>query len=314
MGKLVLHWCPDGDAVIINHDAKVRVTLVAGLAASLSVNGYLALLTDKDILLSNRGFLTVNEGGAISFSENGQILGGGNGSDGILVTILDGASLATANLFGFNKGNANQLLGGSIAINPGNRNQPFYAPAVNYLFNGTNLQEMGTAVKQADKLTIGNPGSVMASNFLDVSEIELRPESVLDMGLYALAAGKVNHQGILFTQNDSAKPLPAGKNWMGKVVYNGDTDQTIVTGNYTDLDGAGGNRTLSPEGVIRIAGVFAAGEGNYTVKGSTVEFNGNDNQLIPTFTFYRLVISNQGNKKITAESTVVCKSVSVTNE
>lgn len=88
----------------------------------------------------------------------------------------------------------------------------------------------------------------------------------------------------------------------GTIMFNGVGSQTIPALDYYNLDGTGGNRTLSNSGDIGIAGDFTPGGGTYTVTGSTVNFNGTSTQTIPEFNFNNLnasggdrILENNGN-------------------
>jgi len=73
---------------------------------------------------------------------------------------------------------------------------------------------------------------------------------------------------------------------------------TIPALNYFDLNLTGGARVLANSGIIGIAGEFITGAGGFTVTGSTVDFNGDLDQTIPSFTFFSLLISGGGSKLI----------------
>ena len=93
--------------------------------------------------------------------------------------------------------------------------------------------------------------------------------------------GTVNGAGTLRTKSTTTIPLPAAKTWSVTVQYN-DTvnNQTIVSGNYGNLNIAGATRTLSPVGTINIAGSYTVTNAAMTTTGSTVNFNGTSNQDI----------------------------------
>jgi hypothetical protein len=78
------------------------------------------------------------------------------------------------------------------------------------------------------------------------------------------------------------------------VLYSGICNQTIAPMNYYNLSMTNGNKTLSNENVIGVAGSFIPdGSYTYTVDGSTVEFNGTSDQSISAFTFDKLVVNNK---------------------
>jgi hypothetical protein len=73
---------------------------------------------------------------------------------------------------------------------------------------------------------------------------------------------------------------------------------TIPALNYYDLNLTGGARVLANSGIIGISGEFITGAGGFTVSGSSVDFNGDLDQTIPSFTFFSLLISGGGSKLI----------------
>ncbi|MEO8171772.1 MAG: hypothetical protein ABI581_01765 [Sediminibacterium sp.] len=298
------------DVVTINANEIVTVNIAASVK-SITINGSLIFSGNRDLTIANKGSLVINNGAGVEFSAGGIIKGGGNNANGILVTINAGAALMTANPQGFVTGTGNTALTGSIAIKPGNRGAPDYDNAIHYTFNGTASQVTGNAVSNATTLTISNTAEVSATNDLIVSTLVTAAGSILDMGINTLSAGTVNHSGGLLTGNTTLSPIPAGKTWGGSVAFNSSSAQTIVDGSYNDLDGSGGNRTLSTTDTIGVAGVFIPGTGSYTVINSVFDFNGDTEQVIPVFTFDDLVMSNAGIKKIQAGILVNCQTVTV---
>jgi hypothetical protein len=131
------------------------------------------------------------------------------------------------------------------------------------------------------------------------------------MTSFQLTVTNVSHAGTLNTQNTSATPITSGKTWGGAVAYNSTSAQTIVAGNYNDLDGSNGDRTFETTGDIGIAGVFTPGAGVYSITNSTVDFNGSGSQTIPDFTFYYLKVSNAGIKYIPASTSVICQTIDI---
>jgi hypothetical protein len=95
------------------------------------------------------------------------------------------------------------------------------------------------------------------------------------------------------------------------VLYSSASSALIAAEDYYDLDGSGGDRTLSSSGTIGIGNSFTPGAGTYIVTGSTVDFNGTGSQNLPAFTFYYLDISNTGIKYIPASTIVQCQTITL---
>lgn len=110
--------------------------------------------------------------------------------------------------------------------------------------------------------------------------------------------------GFLRVRNVSATPLPAGRTWAFTVNYDSTAAQTVVAGNYSNLNLTGGNRTLSSTGVIAISGTYTPGAGTITVGTSTIEFNGSSSQTIPASSYYNLTSSSTGARTLASTGTI----------
>ncbi|MGN6645069.1 MAG: hypothetical protein ACTHJT_00955, partial [Cytophaga sp.] len=87
------------------------------------------------------------------------------------------------------------------------------------------------------------------------------------------------------------------------VEYRGSASQTIKQTDYYNLYSTGtGARVLPSSGVVGVAGDFLPGTNAFTITGSTVNFNGTDQQ-IGAFTFNNLTISGGGTKTLTGAVT-----------
>ena len=87
------------------------------------------------------------------------------------------------------------------------------------------------------------------------------------------------------------------------VEYRGSASQTIKQTNYYNLYSTGtGARVLPSSGIVGVAGDFLPGTNTFTITGSTVNFNGTDQQ-IGAFTFNNLTISGGGTKTLTGNVT-----------
>jgi len=86
--------------------------------------------------------------------------------------------------------------------------------------------------------------------------------------------------------------------------------QTITANNYANINNSGnGDRILSNTGVIGISSVFSPGSGDYTVTGSTVEFNGSAPQTIPALApsseYNNLEINNTAGVSMVADLNLI---------
>jgi hypothetical protein len=142
-------------------------------------------------------------------------------------------------------------------------------------------------------LTCSGSGDKTANGAPTVNGIlTINSGRILDLATYALAGSlTTSGTGTLKTQNTGSTPIPAGKTWSFDVQYNSGSGQTMVNGNFINLSGTGGDRTLSSTGTIAISGTFTTGAGVYTVVGSTVDFNGTSAQSLPALNFNNLSIS-----------------------
>ncbi|MCQ2959278.1 MAG: T9SS type A sorting domain-containing protein [Bacteroidales bacterium] len=87
------------------------------------------------------------------------------------------------------------------------------------------------------------------------------------------------------------------------VKYVSSGSQTVTAFPYNNLDLGTGNRVYTTEGTIKIAGNFIPSTGTNNVTGSTVEFNGN-NQNIPASEYYNLVFNNSSQARLNGNVTV----------
>jgi hypothetical protein len=167
---------------------------------------------------------------------------------------------------------------------------------------GTNQTLNGLGNKTFGNLFI-NTGVTVASNrtFLMAGNLTLTGTAILNMtgtgsAAFSSLGGFVSQSGsgTLNIASTAATPIPAAMSWAGTVVYNSNSSQTIVSGNYTNLTSSGsGARTLSTS-TIGIAGTFTPGSNSYTVTSSTIEYNGTTTQNVAGFTYNNLTISNTG--------------------
>lgn len=184
----------------------------------------------------------VNNGSTLDFGSS--ILNGATGT----FTAQSGSTLITANPQGFAATGAT----GSIQ-NTGTRT---FSTGANYTYNGSTAQQTGTGLlASVNNLTINNPAGVsMRTGALAVNGTLAIQNGFLDMGTNALtvvAANGFTGTGTLRTQNTSANPISAGKNWSGTVEFNAGTNQTIVSGTFNNLTAStGGTKTVSGAAIV----------------------------------------------------------------
>jgi hypothetical protein len=248
--------------------------IIPGKAQIISLKGsYITLLsgtvigtdsiyTDGAATFSNAGILNLS-----SINNAGSLLG-------------NGAYNISRNFF-----NSGTFSAGTSTVNYNGTTAQIVAPITYF-----NLTATGSSTKTAG-------GAITVNGTLNLAAV-----STLDLATSALSGSlaTITGTGIIKTQNVSSTPVPAGKTWTGIFQYNSSGAQTIVTGNYLDLNTTGGNRTLL-SGTTGIAGIFTPGSGTFTVTGSTVDFNGTGTQNIPAFSFNNISVSGGTIKTLTAD-------------
>lgn len=169
-------------------------------------------------------------------------------------------------------------------------NVPQAVPPVTWYnvgFSGTGL-----------KVMVGEGG---ASNVMTIE-----PGATVDMGAFTFTLSGPNDP-LVINGNGTLVPSTSVIGFTNAGAVN------IPPINYYSLYGslAGGTRTFSSSGTYGIAGTFTPGPATYNVTGSTVDFNGAGDQPIPAFTFHRLVVSNNGIKRIQPSVVVACQSIDI---
>lgn len=155
-----------------------------------------------------------------------------------------------------------------------------------------NLGFSGTGLKQM----VGEGGA---------NTMTIEPGATVDMGSFTfIISGPDN--ALVINGNGVLQPATS------LIGFTNAGNVNIPAINYYNLYGStGGPRTLSSTGVTGIAAAFTPGGGSYIVTGSTVDFNGTIDQIIPDFTFNKLIVSNAGIKKILAAVTVNCLTIDI---
>ncbi len=233
-------------------------------------------------------------GGAFTMNSSGGILRLGGGLTHTFTgtwTNTDGTlrcNTSTLNIAG-------AISGSAITFTPNNGTVNFTGASAQSIppFNYNSVGFSGTGIKT---LT----GSTTVDEVLTID-----PSSELNLGSFILNLGGI---GTPLVNNGTFTAATSTVNYTNAGAV------TIAAVDYYNLDGSGGDRTLSTTGDIGIAGVFTPGSGNYTVINSIVDFNGSAIQTIPTFTFHSLKVSNAGIKHIPASTTVACQTIDINDD
>ncbi len=153
-------------------------------------------------------------------------------------------------------------------------------------------------------LVLSNGGTKTADDDFTVNgTLTIESGVELDMETKALSGSfTTSGTGDLITSKTSSA-FTTNRTYTFTVYYNSSSSQNIIAGNYQNLNGTGGNRTLPTSGTVAVAGTFTKGSGSYTVTSSTVSFNGTT-QTIPAITFNNLTIEGSATKTASTNTTV----------
>lgn len=173
----------------------------------------------------------------------------------------------------------------------GNWNSPgeFIAgPSVT--FSGAATQTLNSPGEEFNNLAVNKPGAAMTFNSdVSVNGAFTLSGTDLNIGEHVLAlAGTVSGDGkISGAPGSSVKYLQ------------GSDGQTVLAGQYGNLEFSGFGKNLAPEVLIEISGTFSPGlSAQNTTAGSHLNFNGAD-QVIPEFPYFHLSLSGTGTKHAT---------------
>lgn len=182
-----------------------------------------------------------------------------------------------------------------------------WSQTVNYN-NATGGQTVIAGTYQ--NFTNGNTSgtNTASGNIAITNNLVLTAAGTLDLSTFLISSlgGTLTGSGSVRTANTSSTPLPINKTWNGNVTYYSSSAQTIVGGNYVNLDASGGTRTLDNTYNINISGTFTPGTGTYVVTGSTVSFNATGSQNIPSINtnYNNLTIGSTGTKTLIGDVSV----------
>ncbi|MES2654387.1 MAG: T9SS type A sorting domain-containing protein [Bacteroidota bacterium] len=280
----------------INYNSSNAQTIIAFNYNDLTITG--ARTTNNITLVSG----TIGVAGTFTNSAtftSGTIVTTGNTFN------FNGTGAQTVNAFDYNiltisgartTNNVTLSPTGTIAI-AGNLNNTATFTSGAFITTNSNINLNGAAQNipnfTFNNLTCAGTGTKTATADITVNGIlTINSGVILNMVTFTLnGVASTSGTGTMNTQNVSVTPIPTAENWTFTVQYNSASAQNIVEGNYTNINGTGGNRTLSPTGTIGIAGTFTVGAGTYTNTGSTVDFNGTGAQTVPTTNYNNIIIS-----------------------
>jgi len=229
---------------------------------NLEVNNFSGVIMNKSLNIA--GVLTLS---------NGLFTVGGNS-----LTINNPISANVNNL------SANNISSVTIAGTVGGVDLP---ASVNQLNNFTVTNTIGSTLQ--GNLSVSGTLFLSTNAGLVDADYSLNGTGNLIMTGGNLQLGK---NGVIVPQLTGAYSLTGGTvtlNGLGQ----GTDAQTVRPVNYFNLtdNPTGGDRILSSTGVIGISNNFIPSTNNYTITGSTVDFNKAAGQNLPAFTFYNLKLS-----------------------
>lgn len=154
----------------------------------------------------------------------------------------------------------------------------------------------------------GSSTKTVLGNIIINDELAIASNVTFALSTFTLAAGggfSNSGLGNLSTANTGATPIPSGLSFAGTVLYSSASAQTVIDGNYTNLNLSGGNRTLTSSGTIFISGIYTPGAGTFTVGTSTINFNGSGAQTIPAASYFNLTSSSTGARTLAATGNIL---------
>ncbi len=228
--------------------------------------------TTNNVTVSSTG--TVNIAGALANSS----------------TYSTGALVTTGSTINFTGGAAQTI----ITFPYYNLNVTKTAGTTASTVNNNNVSISGNCTVYSGILSVGTGGTVVGQ----IAEYTFS-------GNAGSSILEVKNGARLNLLGTSAFPSSFPTSWFN-VILNDNSDleyssvgaQTVVAYQYGNLicSGAAGTRTLASSGNIKVAGAFTpnAGTINYTIAGSTIEYNGTAPQTISPFNYHNLSVTNAG--------------------
>ncbi len=155
-------------------------------------------------------------------------------------------------------------------------------------FDGTSQQIIATTGGETfDNLVINKAGGTFTLN----SSVSVNNAFSLTQGTISIGSNTLLLDGSV----TGGGTLTSSAN--GTVNYNqSSSGQSILPGNYGNLNFSNFDKTLASSGITGISGLFTPGSASgHTVTGSTIDFNGGS-QNIPEFAYNNLTASGSGTK------------------
>lgn len=168
--------------------------------------------------------------------------------------------------------------------------------------NGSTVEYVGTVNQEVAPLKYFNLRTESASNKTLVGDIEVT--NSLNIGAGSTLVAGDNDITITGSGEHAVEMVGHFNAGTSTFTYASGSETTVEAMNYYNLNLGSGDRTLTNENIIGIAGslITDGASHTYTIEGSTVEFNGGVKQHIPAFTFYNLAINDTAMRANTGSS------------
>lgn len=168
--------------------------------------------------------------------------------------------------------------------------------------NGSTVEYVGTVNQEVAPLKYFNLRTESASNKTLVGDIEVT--NSLNIGAGSTLVADDNDITVSGSGEHAVEMVGHFNAGTSTFTYASASETTVEAMSYYNLNLGSGDRTLTNENIIGIAGslITDGASHTYTVDGSTVEFNGGVKQHIPAFTFYNLAINDTAMRANTGSS------------
>lgn len=229
-------------------------SVAAGTYKNLKLRNSAGTVTVRGAININDSLITT-AGGIMNFGT--QVLGGS------LNAIINDGEIRTSNI------SATPLppgktWGGTIRYNVTTGNQTI----VNGTYNNLYLNNTSDTNKVNGNITVDGT-------------LTTRPGGFLNMNAFALSGAitTITNSGTILTANTTGTPVPAGRTWGGRIVFNGTDPQYIVEGTFTNLElsnsaGASLNANVTVNAALALTnGKLGLGSNTLTLNGTAVSMS-----------------------------------------